>query len=139
MSKRTIIRVVGWAIVSCSVLLLVETGNLAAALGTDGPFPQAGASDASALEFWRQLTFIRMFAVSMIGLAGICFWSARTLTERQRESFLTVLFGVFTISAGMAVVQQVGIWNRGAGWAIVGVLGALAVVCLAGAASRGPD
>ena len=74
MSKATVIHIVGSVLLLGGVVLLVETGNVAVALGTVRPMREGGASDPAAMEFWRQLTFIRMFATASIGFSAICFW-----------------------------------------------------------------
>ena len=138
MSKATVIHVVGCVLLPGGVVLLVETGNVAVALGTGGPLPEAGASDPAAMEFWRQLTFIRMFAAASIGFSAICFWGGSQLTSTQQTSLLIVLVGVFAVMSGMAVAQQVAIWNRGTGWALVAVLCALLLTCLVAAVTKRP-
>ena len=134
--NRTVINIVGWVMLLGGVLLLLQTGNVAVALGVAGPVPEAGAGDPVAREFWRQLTFIRMFAAASIGFAVICFWCRSQLNETQQRSLLKVLSGVFTVMGGMALAQQVAIWDRAAGWAVVGVLASLLLACVAGAAKR---
>ena len=131
MSKATVIRVVGCVLLLGGVALLVGTGYVAVSLGVGSPVPEIGASDPAAMEFFRQLTFIRMFAVAAIGFSAICFWGGSQLTSTQQTSLLSLLIGVFTVMGGTAVAQQVAIWNRGTGWALVGVLSALLLTCLA--------
>ena len=131
MSKATVIRVVGCVLLLGGVLLLVRTGNVAVSLGVESPIPEIGASDPAAMEFFRQLTFIRMFAIAAIGFSAICFWGGSQLTSTQQTSFLSLLVGVFAVMSAMAVAQQVAIWNRGTGWAFVGALCALLLTCFA--------
>ncbi len=131
MSKATVIRVVGCVLLLGGVALLVGTGYVAVSLGVGSPVPEIGASDPAAMEFFRQLTFIRMFAVAAIGFSAICFWGGSQLTSTQQTSLLSLLVGVFAVMGAMAVAQQVAIWNRGTGWALVGVLSALLLTCLA--------
>ncbi len=138
MSKTTVIRVVGCVLLLAGVVLLVGTGNVAVSLGIGGPIPETSPSDPAALEFWQQLSFIRMFAVAAIGLSAICFWGGSQLTSPQQTSLLSVLVGVFAVMGGMAVAQQVEIWNRGTGWALVGVLCALALTCLVAVVTKRP-
>lgn len=130
--NRTIINVVGWVMLLGGILLLLQTGNIAVSLGVQ--VPEAGASDSVSMEFWRQLTFIRMFGAAAIGFAAICFWSRYQLTAAQQKSLLKVLVGVFCVMGGMALMQQIAIWDRGAGWALVGVPALLLLACLFGAA-----
>ncbi len=131
MLKTTVIHVVGCVLLLGGVALLVGTGYVAVSLGVGSPVPEIGASDPAAMEFFRQLTFIRMFAVAAIGLSAICFWGGSQLTSTQQSSLLSLLVGVFAVMGAMAVAQQVAIWNRGIGWALVGVLSALLLTCLA--------
>lgn len=139
MSKTTVIRIVGCVLLLGGVVLMVGTSDLAVSLGVESPVPAIGASDLTAfMEFFRQLTFIRMFAVAAIGFSAICFWAGSQLTSTQQTSFLSLLVGVFAVMGAMAVVQQVAIWNRGTGWALVGVLSALALTCLVAAATKRP-
>jgi hypothetical protein len=93
--------------------------------------PANVASDPAAMVFWRQLTFIRMFGTSAIGLGAICLWSHRHLTALQQASFLKVLGGVLAAMCLVAVLQQTAIWGASVGWALVGVLGATTLACLA--------
>lgn len=72
-----------------------------------------------------------MFAVAAIGLSAICFWAGSQLTPAQQTSSLRLLVGVLAVMGAMAVAQQVAIWNRGTGWALVGALSALLLTCLA--------
>ena len=131
MSKATVIRVVGCVLLLGGAVLLVGTGSVAVSLGIGGLTPEPGASDPAAMGFWGQLTFIRMFAVAAIGFSAICFWGGNQLTSAQQTSFLSLLVGVFAVMGAMAFRQQVAIWNRETGWALVGVLSALLLVCLA--------
>ena len=94
MSKATVIRVVGCVLLLGGVLLLVRTGNVAVSLGVESPIPEIGASDPAAMEFFRQLTFMRMFAIAAIGFSAICFWGGSQFTSTQQTSFLSLLVGV---------------------------------------------
>ena len=139
MSKTTVIRIVGCVLLlGGAVLLGPATGGIAVSLGIAGQVPEPGASDPAAMEYWGLLSFIRMFAVAAIGFSAICFWAGSQLTSAQQTSFLGLLVGVFAVIGAMAVGQQVEIWNRGAGWALVGVLSALALTCLFAAVARRP-
>ncbi|MCY3966269.1 MAG: hypothetical protein OXG83_14630 [Acidobacteria bacterium] len=132
MSKTIVIYVVGCVLLLGGVALMVGTGYIAVSLGVESPVPAIGATDLTAfMEFFRQLTFIRMFAVAAIGFSAICFWAGSQLTPTQQTSFLGLLVGVFAVMGAMAVAQQVAIWNRGTGWALVGVLCALLLTSLA--------
>ena len=131
MSKTIVIHVVGCVLLLGGVGLIVGTGYVAVSLGVESPVPAFDASNPAAfMEFFRQLTFIRMFAVAAIGFSAICFWAGSQLTPAQQTSFLSLLVGVFAVMSAMAVGQQVEIWNRGTGWALVGVLSALLLTCL---------
>ena len=140
MSKATVIRVVGCVLLLGGAALLVGpvTGNVAVSLGVEGPIPESSPSDPAAMEFWRQLSFIRMFAVAAIGLSAICFWGGSQLTSPQQTSLLSVLVGVFAVMGGTDVAQQIEIWNRGTGWAFAGVLCALALTCLLAVVTKRP-
>ncbi|MCY3931401.1 MAG: hypothetical protein OXH70_06770 [Acidobacteria bacterium] len=132
MLKTIVIYVVGCVLLLGGVALMVGTGYIAVSLGVESPVPAIGGSDLTAfMEFFRQLTFIRMFAVAAIGFSAICFWAGSQLTPAQQTSFLGLLVGVFAVMGAMAVAQQVAIWNRGTGWALVGVLCALLLTSLA--------
>ena len=138
MSKAVVIHVVGSVLLLGGVVLLVKTGDVAVALGTGRPVAEGGGSNPAAMEFWRQLTFIRMFATASIGLSAICFWGGSQLTPTLQTSFLVVLVGVFAVMSGMAFMQQIAIWGRGTGWALVGVLCALLLTCLVAAVKERP-
>ena len=137
MSKRIVIHVVGCLLLLGGIVLMVRTGYVAVSLGVERPMPETSVTAPAAMEFWRQLTFIRMFAVAAIGFSAICFWGGSQLTSTQQTSLLKLLVGVFTVMGAMAVAQQV-VWNRGTGWALVGVLSALALTCLVAAATKQP-
>ncbi len=131
MSKTIVIHVVGCVLLLSGLVLLGPAiGDLAVSLGIGGPIPEGDASAPAAPAFWRQLSFIRMFAVAAIGFSAICFWAGSQLTSTQQTSFLILLVGVFAVMGAMAVGQQVAVWNRGTGWALVGVLSALLLTCL---------
>ena len=132
MSKAIVIYVVGGVLLLGGVALMVGTGYVAVSLGVESPVPAIDSSDLTAfMEFFRQLTFIRLFAVAAIGFSAICFWAGSQLTPAQQTSFLGLLVGVFAMLGAIAVAQQVAIWNRGTGWALVGALSALLLTCLA--------
>ena len=131
MLKTIVIHVVGCVLLLSGLVLLGPAiGDLAVSLGIGGPIPEGDASAPAALAFWRQLSFIRMFAVAAIGFSAICFWAGSQLTSTQQTSFLSLLVGVFAVMGAMAVAQQVQVWDRGTGWALVGVLSALLLTCL---------
>jgi hypothetical protein len=130
--RRITLGLVGVTLLTLGVVFLVATGTIAAALGTPEPIPQAGASDAAAMTFWRQLTFIRMFGTAAIGLGAICVWCIRHLSSVQQASFLRMLAGVMAALVLMAVVQQTGIWGARAGWYLVAGLGVALSAALAG-------
>ncbi len=136
MSKPTVIRLVGCVLLLGGAVLMVRTGYVAVSLGVS-PMPEGTATDPATMEFFRQLTFIRMFAAAALGFSAICFWAGSQLTPTQQTSLLKLLVGVFTVMGAMAVAQQV-VWNRGTGWALVGVLSALALTCLVAAATKRP-
>ena len=138
MSKRIVIHVVGCLLLLGGIVLMVRTGYVAVSLGVERPMPETSVTAPAAMEFWRQLTFIRMFAVATIGFSAICFWAGSQLTSAQQTSFLGLLVGVFAVMGAMAMGLQVEIWNRGTGWALVGVLSALALTCLLAAVARRP-
>lgn len=137
MSKAAVIHLVGSVLLLGGVVLLVKTGDVAVALGAVRPMAEGGSSPA-AMEFWRQLTFIRMFATVSIGFSAICFWGGSQLTPTLQTSFLVVLVGVFAVMSGTAFVQQIAIWGRGTGWALVGVLSVLLLTCLVAAVKERP-
>ena len=131
MLKTIVIHVVGCVLLLSGLVLLGPAiGDLAVSLGIGGPIPEGDASAPAALAFWRQLSFIRMFAVAAIGFSAICFWAGSQLTSTQQTSFLSLLVGVFAAMGAMAVGQQIAIWNRGTGWTLIGVLCALLLTCL---------
>ena len=138
MSKAAAIHVVGSVLLLGGVVLMVETGDVAEALGTVRPMAEGGGSSPAAMEFWRQLTFIRMFATASIGFSAICFWGGSQLTPTLQTSFLKVLVGVLAVMSGRAFMQQITIWNRGTGWALFGVLSALLLTCLVAAVKERP-
>lgn len=131
MSKTIVIYAVGCVLLLGGVVLMVRTGYVAVSLGVESPLPETSVTTPAAMQFWQQLTFIRLFAVAAICFSAVCFWAGSQLTSPQQTSLLILLVGVFGVMAAMALGQQVQIWNRGAaGSAIVGVLSALLLTCL---------
>ncbi len=107
MSKTTVIRLVGCVLLLGGVVLMVGTSSFAVSLGVESPVPAIGASDLTAfMEFFRQLTFIRLFAVAAIGFSAICFWAGSQLTSTQQTSFLSLLVGVFAVMGAMALLSH---------------------------------
>ena len=123
-------RLAGWALLVLGIALMVAPGEIAVALGTSGPMPANGASDHVAMVFWRQLAFMRMFSAAAVAVGAICLWAGSALTSPQQMSFLKVLVGVFAWMFVIALSQQTAIWGARFGWVLVGVLGAVALVCL---------
>jgi len=124
------LRFTGLALLLVGVVLVVAPGQIAVALGTQGPMPANGAHDSAAMEFWRQLTFIRMFSAASIAVGAICLWGRATLTPPQQTSFLKLLVGVFAWMFLIALSQQTAIWEAQLGWVLVAVLGAVVLACL---------
>ena len=114
------------------LLLLIETGRVALALGALFGAPLSTPEREISMTFWFQLAFIRLFAVAMLGLATFLIWSAARLTTDQQRSLARVAAAVFALLTVVALVQQVAIWSAPAGWAVAGVLAAVASVCWIG-------
>jgi hypothetical protein len=131
MDPGTVVRVVGGALASVGLVLLVATGAVASALGAQGGAQAvAGASDPSSLAFWFQLSFIRLFGTTLAGLGVILLWCGAHLGADQQRSLLKVMAGSLGAVAVMAVGQQVAIWSSTAGWVLAGFLVSVAVACL---------
>ena len=129
MTSRRVFRAVSLVVAAFGILVLVATGRLAVALGAvAGPEP--------GIAFWYQLSFMRMFAVALIGLASLGLWGAAQLTPIQQRSLGRVLGGVFAALALMAVAQSVAIWGGVTGWGVTAVLGLAAVMYGLSAAGR---
>jgi hypothetical protein len=125
------LRITGSVLLILGVVLVAAPADVAVLLGTSGPAPANGASDPQAMEFWRQLTFIRMFSAAAIGVGAVCLWARSRLTRPQQASLLKVLVGVFAWMFLIALSQQTAIWGAAAGWVLVGVIGVVALACLA--------
>ena len=131
MIPGTVIRVVGAALVVVGLVLLAATGAVASALGAQGGVGAVpGASDPASLAFWFQLSFIRLFGTTLIGLGVILLWCHMHLAIEQQQSLLKVLTGALSAVAVMAVGQQMAIWTSTAGWILSGSLLLFAVTCL---------
>jgi|RhiMethySRZTD1v2_1073278.scaffolds.fasta_scaffold11157_9 hypothetical protein len=131
MMSSIALRFTGWVLVLGGVLSLVATGDVAVALGTPGPMPANGASDAAAMMFWHQLAFIRMFGTAAIGCGAVCLWGRRHLAASQHVSLFKVLAGVLAFMCWIAAGQQTAIWGGNAGWIIVALIGLSALACAA--------
>ncbi len=131
MIPGTVIRVVGAALVVVGLVLLAATGAVASALGAQGGAGAVpGASDPASLAFWFQLSFIRLFGTTLIGLGVILLWCHMHLAIEQQQSLLKVLAGALSAVAVVAVGQQMAIWTSTAGWILSGSLVLFAVTCL---------
>jgi hypothetical protein len=82
------------------------------------------------LAFWFQLSFIRLFGTTLIGLGVILWWCHMHLAIEQQQSLLKVLAGALSAVAVVAVGQQMAIWTSTAGWILSGSLLLFAVTCL---------
>jgi len=81
--------------------------------------------------FWFQLTFIRLFATAVAGLAAILIWCSGQLSSTQQKSLTHLVGCVFGAIGLMAVGQQMAIWNSSTGWVLAGsFLGAAAICAL---------
>ena len=131
MSPGTVIRVVGAALIVVGLVLLVATGAVASALGAQGgALAVPGATDPTSLAYWFQLSFIRLFGTTLMGLGAILMWCRTNLATEQQRSLLKVLAGALSAVAVMAVGQQIAVWTSTAGWILAGSLLLVAVACL---------
>jgi hypothetical protein len=131
MNPRTVVRVVGAALMVVGLVLLVATGAVASALGAQGGAQAvAGASDPTSLAFWFQLSFIRLFGMTLAGLGVILLWCGAHVGADQQRSLLKVMAGSLGALAVMAVGSQVAIWTSTAGWVLAGFLVSVAAACL---------
>ena len=119
-----------------AVLLLVETDRTALALGA--VLDRSLTSTSAGMDFWYQLSFIRLFAVAVAGLAALCLWAVFQLTPGQQRSLGRVLGAVFALLATVTAMQQVAIWSASAGWAAAGMFGFVAAVLLLGTVVQAP-
>ena len=95
MIPGTVIRVVGAALVVVGLILLGATGAVASALGAQGGAGAVpGASDPASLAFWFQLSFIRLFGTTLIGLGVVLWWCHSHLRPSEHRSLATLLAGV---------------------------------------------
>ena len=134
MIPGNVIRFVGAALIAVGLVLLVATGAVASMLGAPGGSGAVGgASDPASMAFWFQLTFIRLFGTTLVGLGVILMWCHAHLSVPQHRSLVKVLTGVLGAVALMAVGQQVGIWTSNAGWILAGSLALAAAACLTSA------
>jgi hypothetical protein len=139
MTPRNIIRSGGAILAGIGTILLIATGPVASALGAlGGGDAVAGASDPVSLTFWFQLAFMRLFGAAVIGLGVVLFWCASHLTLAQHRSLARLLSVVLGGLSLLTLVQQIAIWNSGAGWVLTGALLMTALACAA-SAFRGPE
>ena len=137
MTSKHVLKLAGCVAAVLAVYLMVDTGRVALALGA--VMATAGPDQAPPLSFWFQLSFIRMFAASVLALGLLLFWSAAQLTPPQQRSFARVVAGTFALLALVALTQQVAIWTAPTGWALAAVLAVVATLCVIGATGRASD
>ncbi len=131
MNPGTVIRVVGAALMAVGLVLLFATGAVASALGAQGgAFAVAGASDPSSLAFWFQLSFIRLFGMTLVGLGVILLWCGAHVGAEQQRSLLKLMAVSLGALAVMAVGQPIAVWTSTAGWVLAGFLVSVAIACL---------
>ena len=129
MTPRNVIHFGGAALCAVGVLLLVATASIASALGAVTGDAVAG-KDPSSKAFWVQLTFMRLFATTLIGLGAILLWCRSHLADAQLSSLLKVLSVVLVGLALMTVGQQIAIWNSSTGWIFSCALLLMAAACV---------
>jgi hypothetical protein len=127
MPSRIALRVVGSVFALMTAIMVVRTGAFAFA---PGPVT-AGASDPEAMAYWYQLSFLRMFAVALAGLAAVAFWGSARLNSRQQVSLTRLFGGIAAAMALMALGQQWAVWNSTTGQLLAILLTATTVACLA--------
>ncbi len=130
MTSKHVLKLAGCVAAVLAVCLMVDTGRVALALGA--VMATAGPDQAPPLSFWFQLSFIRMFAASVLALGLLLFWSGAQLTPPQQRS----LAGAFALLALVALTQQVAIWTAPTGWALAAVLAVVATLCVIGSTGR---
>ncbi len=131
MIPGTVIRVVGAALVVVGLILLGATGAVASALGAQGGAGAVpGASDPASLAFWFQLSFIRLFGTTLIGLGVVLWWCHSHLRPSEHRSLATLLAGVLGAVTCVALASQIAIWTSNAGWILAGVLVLTTAACL---------
>ncbi len=94
MTPRHVFRAVSLVVALFGVALLMETGRLALALGAVAGTDTFVAS-TSAVGFWYQLSFMRLFGVALIRLAILSLWGASQLIAAQQRSLAQTLGGLF--------------------------------------------
>lgn len=129
MTARNSIGFGGAVLCLVGAVLLVATGAVADSLGALRASLGAGASDPSSVAFWFQLSFMRLFAVAIIGLGAILLWCRTHLTDLQQRSLARVLTVALGALALMAVGQQIAIWNASTGWVLAATLMLAAAAC----------
>lgn len=131
MIPGNVIQFVGAALMMVGLVLVVATGAVASALGVQGgEHAVPGSSDPVSMAFWFQLSFIRLFGTTLIGLGVILMWCRAHLAAEQHRSLLKVLAAALGAVAFMAARQQVAIWTSTAGWILAGSLLVAAIACL---------
>ncbi len=107
---------------------------MASALGAQGgAVAVAGASDPSSLAFWFQLSFIRLFGTTLVGMGLILLWCRAQLDAEQQRSLLRLTAVALGAVAVMAVGQQIAVWTSTAGWMLAGSLLLVTITCLSSA------
>ena len=130
MNPGTAIGVVGAALMAVGLVLLFATGAVASALGAQGgAVAVAGASDPSSLAFWFQLSFIRLFGTTLVGMGVILQWCRAQLDAEQQRSLLRLTAVALGAVAVMAVGQQIAVWTSTAGWVLAGSLLLVTIAC----------
>lgn len=132
MTSRHVLQLAGGVALAFALYLLIDTGRVALALGAviAGVASEPGQSPTHS--FWFQLSFIRLFAASVLAFGCLLLWSVPQLTPPQQRSFARALAGTFALLALVALTQQVAIWTVPAGWAVSAVLTLVATLCAIG-------
>ena len=81
-----------------------------------------GATDAASLAFWFQLSFIRFFGTTLIGLGVVLMWCHAHLQTSEYRSLARLLIGVLGALTFVALASQIAIWTSNATWILAGIL-----------------
>ena len=101
-------------------LALSSYGGMLTSFFEPAYFPQPTVEDAAAMSYWSGISFMRMFGVMLIGMGSLALITRSLESVEAQQAITFSLFVINMLGLLMALTQQIAIWNKTAGWLIVG-------------------